>query len=383
MLLNQRSISRSRCSAIAAAVLTALAGGFSSAAFAGEITTPTTAPTTQPMVRSDAAISADLKAASEGMNKALSNAAMFDPAKRAAAAPAAIPYIKRMVALLHEYGAAHNTESMYVTVQLRFESMLYLLGDKETVDRINLAAASPTVADNVHAQMVQLNARWLGTGKDPVAQKSIADDLEKLDIAHPDSDDLTMLTVSMANTAVSSDVRSHMRDLATKTMTSSMAKRMAKSVKDKTDSEKTLASLTGKPLTISSTTVDGKPFSTEEYKGKVILVDFWATWCGPCKAELPRVKELYAKYHDKGLEIVGVSNDYSAEAVKKFTPANDMPWVELLDAKAADDHQWNPTTIGYGIRGIPTMFLIDKKGVLRTVEAREEMETLIPTLLAE
>jgi hypothetical protein len=60
-----------------------------------------------------------------------------------------------------------------------------------------------------------------------------------------------------------------------------------------------------------------------------------------------------------------------------------MPWVELLDAPAAANHQWNPVTVGYGISGIPTMFLIDKKGVLRSVEAREKMEEIIPTLLAE
>jgi peroxiredoxin len=92
---------------------------------------------------------------------------------------------------------------------------------------------------------------------------------------------------------------------------------------------------------------------------------------------------MYDDYHSKGLEIVGVSNDYDADALKSFVLNAQMPWPEFFDADAAAKNEFNSITKGQKIDGIPVMYLIDKKGVLRTVNARENMEELIPKLLAE
>ena len=128
--------------------------------------------------------------------------------------------------------------------------------------------------------------------------------------------------------------------------------------------------------------------SDSEFKAKVlessepVLVDFWATWCGPCVAQVPRLKKLYAKYHDKGLEIVGVSWDESAESLKDFLESQEgMSWPQLFDVNNPGMHV---LAREYGVNTLPTMFLIDKKGKVRSVRAQQEnLDELIPKLLAE
>jgi hypothetical protein len=84
------------------------------------------------------------------------------------------------------------------------------------------------------------------------------------------------------------------------------------------------------------------------------------------------------------LEIVGVNNDYSADDLKNFlTQHAEIPWPQLFDPTAAAQQQWNSITLGYGIHGIPQEILIDKKGIVRATDARQNLEDLIPKLLAE
>jgi thiol-disulfide isomerase/thioredoxin len=149
-------------------------------------------------------------------------------------------------------------------------------------------------------------------------------------------------------------------------------------------STRKLKTLVDKPLVIAGKRVDGKDFTTTDWKGKVVLVDFWATWCAPCRAELPRVIAVYNEYHGKGLEVLGVSNDYAATDLTQFLNQNkEMAWMQLFDPAAAAQDRWSSVTLGLGIVQLPTTFLIDRKGVVRSVTASENLEELIPKLLAE
>ncbi len=143
--------------------------------------------------------------------------------------------------------------------------------------------------------------------------------------------------------------------------------------------------LTGEPMKVVGKTLDGRPFDISQYKGKVVIVDFWATWCGPCLAELPNLKSIYQKYHDRGLEIVGVNLDDSEQELERFLKDNDIPWKILHSPKPSDDKKKgfsDPNAKFYGIVGIPAIILIDRHGKTVSLDARgEQLATLVDGLL--
>jgi thiol-disulfide isomerase/thioredoxin len=128
-------------------------------------------------------------------------------------------------------------------------------------------------------------------------------------------------------------------------------------------------SLPGNPMQITGTLLDGKPFDQAPLAGKVVLVDFWATWCGPCVAEVPNMLEAYAKYHDRGFEVVGVSLDEDRDAVVQFVKEKKIPWP-ILHERAEGAGWQHPLATFYGITGIPQMILIGRDGNVITLNAR-------------
>jgi thiol-disulfide isomerase/thioredoxin len=138
--------------------------------------------------------------------------------------------------------------------------------------------------------------------------------------------------------------------------------------------------LIGNEIEIKGKTVDGKDFDWAAYsKGKVILVDFWATWCGPCIGELPNVKKNYDKYHEKGFDIVGISLDTDRKKLEEFLEKEGTKWATLFEDGAGWKH---PVATYYGIQGIPTVILVDQKGKVVSLNARgPELGKLLEKLL--
>ena len=325
-------------------------------------------------------IMVDLQAASQELQKSVPSLdALFDEAKRTEAAPKAIPPMKKMFGLIEEIADVQPlAKSQMAAARMQFLSLLCLMGDADSAATLQKEAQGQDPDQAAASKAAQLLVRWWKTSKDAPEQTKVLDQMQTLAKENSKNNQLSQLVMMMTqHGAANPDLKARVQKIITDDLKSEASKQFSEQIR----SAQKLEALVGKPLTIAGVKVDGDKFSTDSLKGKVVLVDFWATWCGPCMQELPRVKKIYADNHDKGLEIVGVSCDRSEDALVKFLADNkDMPWPQLFD-KAQPG--WHAIAKNFGVTGIPTMFLIDRKGICRSVEAREKFEELIPKLLEE
>lgn len=122
----------------------------------------------------------------------------------------------------------------------------------------------------------------------------------------------------------------------------------------------------------------GKPQSLTSLRGSVVLLDFWASWCKPCRENSPELVRLYSKYKDQGLQILGVSVDDNRTAWQKAVKTDKMTWPQVIVPAA----EKNRVLSNYGVSYIPATFLLDRKGILQEVDLHGgELEQAIQQLL--
>jgi len=140
-------------------------------------------------------------------------------------------------------------------------------------------------------------------------------------------------------------------------------------------------------LTIGSPAIDfetrdieGKALKLSDYRGKVVLIDFWATWCAPCRKEMPNVKKVYSQYHKKGFDIIGISLDNDRGSLDSYIKDNGMAWRQIFDGKG-----WQSELAGrYAVSSIPATFLLDRQGKIRYKNLHgEELSKSVAKLLSE
>ena len=135
----------------------------------------------------------------------------------------------------------------------------------------------------------------------------------------------------------------------------------------------------GHPLRLTFKALDGSEVDVKKLQGKVVLLEFWATWCPPCVAGIPQIKAVWEAHHREGFEVIALSYDTERARLENFVKENGLPWPQFFAPEGMDA----PLISSFGQPGPPAYWLIDRNGVLVDVNAHRDLEQRVKRLLAQ
>ncbi len=248
-----------------------------------------------------------------------------------------------------------------------------MTGQAEELQSIADDAEAP---ENVRADaglvLLQLASVEFDRNRSEEAARSLSAAIKKFSDTHPDDARMPVLRMTEAQALETYDPE------RARTLYTEVAGNEDPDLSSAAKTALELMDMRGKPLELSFTAVDGRKVDLADLRGKVVLVDFWATWCPPCVEEVPALVETYEKFKDRGFEIVGISLDSDKAALEKFTADNKMSWPQFFDGKGWE----NELAQRFKIQSVPTMWLLDREGKLVDASPRRALDKAVESALA-
>ena len=171
-------------------------------------------------------------------------------------------------------------------------------------------------------------------------------------------------------------------ELYSKAETATQETEFATQIGPELASAKKRLALIGEPFEVTGQVIGGKEIDWSSYKDKVVLVDFWATWCGPCLREVPNIKKNFVRFQELGFEVVGINLDDDLATVEKFLADNPLPWDTVVGESDSEFGFDNPNAKRCGVQAIPFLVLVGKDGNVAALHVRDKLldEKLIELL---
>jgi len=252
----------------------------------------------------------------------------------------------------------------------------------ETIDWAAQTAALGAIADEprapaavklkVQAAIFQTRLQSLAPG-DTAGLVKMARDLDEFYARHRRRSELARLVLDVADRLPADE----------SVLATAMLKKVAADgdgeLPQRAGSALRVLALRREPMELTFTAMDGAQVSLAELRGKVVLIDFWATWCPPCRDETPAIVGAYKRLHDQGFEIVGISLDSTKSKLLAYVHEHEMTWPQYFDGRGWD----NALADRFGIHSIPAMWLLNKQGLLVDANARDQLEEKVTRLLAD